>query len=160
MQSINTLKYVIKEKWFSSTSMTGPFLRKWEIGEQLCLLNLRKLFLFSLCERTVPQCTWCLYTEALYSTRDIFISYANGIISELGTFDFWISGLMLDPLYISRLLRIYAAITNPTHCLILMVHHRDETPVSNPNVVCFIAFHGGSLWLLCTDILSKLNIFE
>ena len=39
----------------------------------------------------------------LYSNRDIFISYANGIISELGTFDFWISGLMLDPLFISRL---------------------------------------------------------
>ena len=39
-------------------------------------------------KQTVPQCTWWLHTEALYSTRDIFISYANGIISELGTFDF------------------------------------------------------------------------
>ena len=52
-----------------------------------------------------PNVPDVLHTEALYSTRDIFISYANGIISELGTFDFWISGLMLNPLFffISRL---------------------------------------------------------
>ena len=58
---------------------------------------------FPYAKRTVPQCTWWLHTESLYSTRDIFISCANGILSELGTFYFWISGLMLDPLFISRL---------------------------------------------------------
>ena len=60
--------------------------------------SMKIVSIFPYAKRTVPQ-----YTEALDSTRDIFISYANGIISELGTFDFWISGLMLDPLFISRL---------------------------------------------------------
>ena len=50
-----------------------------------------------------PNVPDVLHTEALYSTRDIFISYANGIISELGTFNFSILGLMLDQLFISRL---------------------------------------------------------
>jgi len=45
-----------------------------------------KIVPFPCAKRTVPQCTWWLHTESLYSTRDIFISYANGIISGL---NFW-----------------------------------------------------------------------
>ena len=61
----------------------------------------------------------------------------------------------------SRLLRIYAATTtNPPHCLIRMVHHRDETAVSNPNFVCFIVFQRISFDFCAQKYFQKLNIFE
>jgi len=43
---------------------------------------------------------------------------------------------------------------------IRMVHHRDETAVSNPNFVCFIVFQRISFDFCAQKYFQRLNIFE